>query len=161
MDYVNLFQKAPYHWWQIFKIIRYYFETLQCIWQRATKGYCFRDIWDLDEYLLYILHHTINNLADTTHGYPGNFRAPTDWELYLKEMAQHFHNSSEYTNDVEEAKNIYKDWLYNVKGFNNFKVDNIQKEKYRQREKEIYQWRQSELEKGFKMLQERFRDLWD
>lgn len=93
------------------------------------------------------------------------------WEEYLDEMVKHFYNSLE---ENEVQKNEYeqeyhrlnpleiedRDGVYYMKEATSPEAKEA-REKWYKREQEIIQWRKSELNKGFKMLKERFWDLWD
>ena len=97
---LNVFQQTylplryPANWirnWRIF------YRQFKWAWQRATRGFCDYDVWDLDCYLLDLLHATLNKLAATANGYPGNDEYPTyeSWTQDLRELAQKFYQANE------------------------------------------------------------------
>lgn len=47
---LNVFEPAPYRWWCFGKRIKWFIRSLKWGWQRATKGYCDCDLWDLDHF---------------------------------------------------------------------------------------------------------------
>jgi len=74
-------------------------DNLKLLWrkhkwafQRMYRGYSDYDVWNLDSYLSEFLAATIEHLANTTHGYPGNeeFPTPESWDAYLRIMAAEF-----------------------------------------------------------------------
>ena len=94
------------------------------------------------------------------------------WENYLDEMVLHFYNSLE---ENEAQKNEFEEEYHRLNPFEiiknnqgfyslkeNHEIEAIKiKEKWFKREKEISDWRASELNKGLDMLKKRFYNLWD
>ena len=78
--------------------IRLFFRQFKWAYQRATRGCCDCDVWDLDSYFLDLFHDTLLHLANTTHGYPGTkeFSTPESWDRCLRELAQKFYQANEY-----------------------------------------------------------------
>ena len=145
--------------------------NLKAAWQRATRGWANRDTWNLDSYLLEILPEMIDYLRIHAHGYPGygEFDTPEKWDKFLKEeIIIPLQNARE---EQTVQKNEYEEELFSypmefVKGENGFTAikftepDELRR-KWCEREKEISEWRQKELEKGFQNLASVFFDLWD
>lgn len=145
--------------------------NLKAAWQRATRGWANRDTWNLDSYLLEILPEMIDYLRIHAHGYPGygEFDTPEKWDKFLKEeIIIPLQNARE---EQTVQKNEYEEELFSypmefVKGENSFTAikftepDELSR-KWCEREKEISEWRQKELEKGFQNLASVFFDLWD
>lgn len=174
---LSVFTPAPYGKWQIHKKIIWFFRSLKCAWQRATKGYCYRDIWDLDHFYTQLFIDSITSFKHNLHGAPSDLYDEKNdsiekWENYLDEMVLHFYNSLE-ENEVQknEFEEEYRrlnpfEIIKNNQGFytlkENHETEAIKiKEKWFEREKEISDWRASELNKGLDMLKERFQSLWD
>ena len=145
--------------------------NLKAAWQRATRGWADRDTWNLDSYLLEILPEMIDYLREHTHSYPGygEFDTPEKWNKFLKEeIIIPLQNARE---DQTVQKNEYEEELHSypvefVKEENNFtsirftEPDELRK-KWLEREKEISQWRQQELERGFAAMAKHFYSLWN
>ena len=88
MNKLNVFNHDWYPWkypsnW--FKNVKYFFRQCKWAYQRATRGYCDYDCWDLDSHLTHLMAQSIKDLADNTHGYPGTDEFPTyeSWKRYL------------------------------------------------------------------------------
>lgn len=83
------------------------FRRLKWAYQRATKGYCDYDVWDIDSWLSEIMHDMLKQLADISNGYPANFVGPQTWKMELRRMADDFKASSAFDNPEgsEAAKN--------------------------------------------------------
>lgn len=108
---LNVFKDYPYskhyyitHPW---KIIIHTWDNLRAAWQRATKGYANRDVWDADHYILSLLPNVLCALKDAEVGsYPGQepFETPEKWAAWLQEMAVKFESLQE---DWAETRNEY------------------------------------------------------
>jgi hypothetical protein len=146
---LNIFEKAPYRWWQIWEIIKFYFGTLKCAWQRMTKGYCYRDVYDLSEFYIELFSASLKELSETTHGYPLDFKDMETWRDYLKEMAEHFLAAS---TDIQYM-------TQRVLNHENFSEDKAQELIKAVMNNDKY--REEHLDKALNMFKERFYDLWD
>ena len=90
------------------KNFRLFFRQFKWAYQRITKGFCDFDYWDLDTYLIRLMADAIKELADNTHGYPGNEEFPTyeHWKAYLYKIV----GKLKYTQ--EELPNpCEKEWM--------------------------------------------------
>lgn len=146
---LNIFEKAPYRWWQIWKITKFYFGTLKCAWQRVTKGYCYRDIYELNEFYLELISASLKELSKTTHGYPLDFEDMETWQDYLKEMADRFLAAS--TNIQYMTQRVL-----NHENFSEDKAQELIKAVMNDNK-----YREEHLDKALYMFKERFYDLWD
>jgi hypothetical protein len=45
---LTVFSPAPYRRWDIYHRILWFFRSINCAWQHATKDYCYRDLWSMD-----------------------------------------------------------------------------------------------------------------
>lgn len=142
--------------------------NLKAAWQRATRGWADRDTWNLDSYLLEILPEMIDYLRINTHGYPGygEFDTPEKWDKFLKEeIIIPLQNArEEQTTQINEyEEELYSYPIIFVKqenGFTSTEPKELRK-KWREREKEINEWRQKELERAFAAMAKHFYSLWD
>lgn len=111
MNELNVFHKNTYRPWKYPKNwlnnIEQFFYNTKCAWQRVTKGYCDRDVWELDTHLLNLLHFTIRDLALHHYGYPGIEPFDTDekWKDYLMDLSLKFYQ-------VNEAHDVYPHPMY-------------------------------------------------
>lgn len=131
--------------------------------QRATRGYADIDLFNTDNFLLGLIPKMIRDLAETGNGYPcgDEFSSFEEWSKHLHEIASHFENANE-EQTVMVNENIQPWTLYfgeNEKVNNTISYKEAQ-EKYYAREKEIFEWRNQELKKGFDMLAHVFWSLW-
>lgn len=83
--------------------------------QRIRKGWCESDVWNLDLYLESIIIDTLRQLADVSHGYPGNDEFPTfeSWQNWLRETADMIDNEDTLFS-IKEAEAKRKEGLKRV-----------------------------------------------
>ncbi len=102
---------------EFWKIPQEVFDNLKCCVQRIRKGFCYKDIWNIDEWFLHVAPDMLEELARTTHGCPSRFlkndgsdteeendKAFEKWKAILNEMAFLFRESNEATC---QKKNLY------------------------------------------------------
>ena len=161
---LNVFKTGylPFNWYPKNWIynIKIFFRNFKYAYQRATKGYCDRDLWNLDYYYSNLLHASLLHFADATICYPAfDFKEFEDWVNYLKEMASHFENiidddSNEFAVQAQEML----DKVYSEK-------DQDKIEEYRARwlalEKQSSNFLTIEKDLAFDMLKKYFFNLWD
>jgi hypothetical protein len=175
---LTVFSRAPYGRWDIYHHVLWFFRSLYCAWERATKGYCYRDLWSLNWFYTQLFIDSIREFKKGLHGAPQEFfdddkeNQIERWENYLEEMAQHFYNSLEENNP---DKNEFADEFHRLRllkiekdehGYsvmkNHTEPEAVAiREKWFAREKELHEWRYAELNKGLDMLKENFSALWD
>ena len=143
-------------WRQTHRNVKNFFKTLKWAYQRATKGYCDFDLWNLDWFYSKIFIDTLKEFANSNqlHGAPiALFDYDNDsvqpWIDYLNEMRQHFENANkDYYDEID------KDLIDNG-GFARMK------EKHLEDYGAFTEWTQNELEKAFDMMKKVYFDLWD
>lgn len=98
----------------VFKGGRNPFDKLKCAWQRATKGYCYRDLWALDDFYNSLFSASLMEFANTSASTPCNY-TEQEWRNALQETARKFSPKDYYSPDPQQ--NGYKevleglDWL--------------------------------------------------
>lgn len=82
------------------------FRDLKCCVQRIKKGFCYRDIWSIDDWFLNVIPDMLDELKNTRHGTPAKFfrndgdeddRASREWNDILAQMAYLFREANEET----------------------------------------------------------------
>lgn len=181
---LNVFKGYSYGWKRLrgfFMNIKEFFRKVKWGFQRATKGYADIDLWNFDRHLSNLMCAALDELADSSYGYPGfePFDTPEKWTEYLKEMSNHFYNcQTENGSDYEKRENkAYNDMCsyitrtYTVDDFNGLgvlKQDVSDQKKY---DAAAEEWKKSmqahsnfmknEKDKALDMLKEVYYDLWD
>lgn len=139
----------------IFVNIRQFFRNIRYAWQRATRGYCDFDLYDLEHFYSQLFVDSLDDFTKNLHGAPLEFYdaahdSTQPWRDYLQEMRQHFYNSIEenlvQTNEIE---------------YDHSSHDEEARAKWVAREKEIQAWRDAEFAKGMQMLTDVYYHLWD
>lgn len=105
---MSIFTKSSYskkylltHPWCILRHLK---EDIVCAWQRASKGYCYRDLWEINNWFLDIMSRMITEFKETTHGYPLDFKDLKEWKNELGQLS--FLLKSAHGETSLEAKNI-------------------------------------------------------
>jgi len=171
-----------------FRNIKQFFRNIKYAYQRIIKGYCDQDIWDLDSFYSELFYQTLNELADTTIGYPGVGEfADTEttdgyekWKDTLREMAEHFLNTQEWNKDIpvnkeasmafEEMQSYVSDTYFEptdknysrlVEKYTDKDAYNKAKEIWLEKENKANDFRNWEKDVACEMLKKYFFNLWD
>lgn len=138
----SVFQKAPYGRWKIFEKTRYYlFVIPKRIWDRATKGYCARDLWNLDAFYCTLFYESIAEFKNGTQGHPIEL-TPDKWDSILDTMSTLFKRIEDLEND---------DSYYDEE------TGKIDKELARKIDEEMI----SAKDEAFDLMKKYFFNLWD
>lgn len=106
--------------------IRNLFKNIHCCYERITKGFCSRDIWNMDDYVIRLLRDMFKYFADNCQGYPGDGSAEGEsmeaWEKYLNNISYLLNQSLESVNiDSNVRKSAREEaFKYILKRFDNF-----------------------------------------
>ena len=154
--------------------------SFKWVHQRALRGFADVDLYNMDHWMICVLAPMFDRLAKTHCGYPGEESGFTDetWTAYLEEISQHIRNASEdqtaQTNEFNDDWDKAMDWLRAEKqvfidevGTTHHVFPDLTSEqdalrnRYFQREKEIYEWRCNEIQTALNMIGKHFFALWD
>ncbi len=145
------------------EVIMHFFRDIHCAWQRATKGYCYRDLWNIDDWFLQIMPQMLVEHNKNRHGYP-NGLTDEQWNDIILEMADCFKNADEETTDFVNP--YEKEYLATL----SFDIDTCElncsaseelENSYRKYQDEEEAYLKQNLEKGFELFVKHFRSLWD
>lgn len=169
---LNVFRKCYYSWrypscW--IKNIKIFFRNIKFAWQRIFKGYCDRDLWDVDSHIINLLICEIDEFIKINQGYPCNL-TEEEWDKILLEIRDHLINgvrSIDYDPDNKwrEARQLCTtrtkqedgSICYDVK--DEFYTSEINKS-FLQHMKEIDEYQDKEYEEGMNMLTKWLRHIW-
>lgn len=144
-------------------VITHKFKDIRCAWQRATKGYCYRDVWNIDNWFLKTVPQMLDDLIKIHNGHPSGM-TDEEWVDILNEMSTALKNADEETT---EFVNPYTEpYLSTLEiSFDNGKLlchaDEKLEENYYTLETEKEAFVQKSLAEGMNLFQKYFRDLWD
>ena len=72
------------------RYLKQFFRSIKWAYQRVTKGYCDRDVWDVQGWFLNTIPYMLKDLKNTTHSYPLDFESPEEWKKILNKIAFSF-----------------------------------------------------------------------
>lgn len=98
------------HPWVFFKD---FFCNHKAAKQRATMGFCYGDVWDMDEWFCTIIPQMLRIMAEKGSAYPGDdkFDTPEKWHDWLNGMADVF----EASNVEDDEENEFAKEFFNMK----------------------------------------------
>lgn len=145
--------------------IKELFDNIRAGWMRATRGYCYSDIWNWDSWFLEIVPTMLHILANEGQAYPGSsdFPTPESWHDWLQQISANFISCRE---EEQEKRNQYRDDFMNEidKHFSTnppLSSSNEIAQLYFNREKEIFDESQTVLRDTFLELSKHFYQIWD
>lgn len=136
--------------------------NLKAAWMRATKGYCYTDVWNFDDWFCTIVPPMLRHMAEHGMAYPGGepFETPEKWHKWLHNMANTIERLG-YDNWLED-NNEYSQ-LYERTFEDDTKSEEKEKirKQYYERCKEIHPTRAKVLEDFGRSFFKYFDSLWD
>ena len=153
---LNVFKLARYGfpWWRIDR----YVVALRYAWQRATKGYCDYDLWDLKPYFSHLFIAALGEMVPEDESvfkeeYADGQRA---WYQNLREICQNFENGLlESDEEMDELRQKLLQEVYTEK-----ERQELVK-LFAKKMEEFYEWRKQEIKSGFDKFADVFDDLWN
>lgn len=156
---------------------------IKCAWQRANKGYCYRDLWNIDLWFMNIMPQMLQEYKKNKHGYPSQFESEEEWDKILDTIMLHFREANDETtsfiNPYEEeyCKKVLPIWMsqfentevsdtgyYTLKHINEMDVSDELKEldeKYHYKENEKDKYINDNKNKALELFVKYFDSLWD
>lgn len=166
----------PRNWWHNLK---QFFCNIKYAYQRATKGFCAQDVWDIDTFHTDLMIEMLTAFKKDNNGYPAIFsnepNGEQKWNNIIDEIILHFTNYRNADTSYNEFKNKYFTLLdkytecgINEQGMHYQKVHNENftdeerklQENYHQKVKDIESYKQQELEAGMKLFTKWYQNLW-
>lgn len=176
---LSVFTSSPYPKWQLYNHMKHFMRNVKYAWQRATKGYCDRDLWNLDKFYSQLFEDSLVDFAGTTHGAPDKYFSAGEeneiepWQERLHDIALCFRvfNAREemlpnpYRDEMMELSSLRllknEDGLTEMKETNESEYFKELSRLYFEREKENDKAVEDSVAEGFEMLKEDFFSLWD
>ena len=144
-------------------VIAHKFRDIHCAWLRANKGYCYRDIWEIDNWFLSIVPEMLDEYIKIHTGHPSDM-TDEEWVAIINAMAQSFRNaderSTEFTNPYRDEYLKTLEIDYNA-GRLLCHADNELDENYHKKEKEKNDFMEKSLDEGMRLFRKHLRKLWD
>ena len=174
----KLWYRPSYYFRHPIKFFKEVAANLKAAWMRATKGYCYTDVWNIDTWFCLVLPPMLRHMADYGSAYPGSepFETPEKWHDWLHSVADVIETFNDedfwYTTKNEFAEEwdkvskearveVIDDLGHKMISYNKSDHYNEIKELYFARMKEISKERQALIENTFNELGKYFDCLWD
>lgn len=169
--------RPSYYFKHPIKFIKEIGVNLKNAWMRATKGYCYTDIWNIDNWFCEVFPPMLRYLAEHGCAYPGiePFETPEKWHDWLHSMADMIDTIYDEDFWIETKNEYYQEWNI-LWDFHNNKNPNLTmtceydtseehfdlvRKLYYTRMEEISKERQALIENIFMELAKHFDCLWD
>lgn len=136
--------------------------NLKNAWMRATKGYCYTDVWNLNNWFCMILPPMLRCMADNGCAYPGGepFETVEKWHKWLYNMANTIERLG-YDEWLEDNNEYSKPYERTFDDDIKSEEKNIIRKQYYERCKELHPMRAQVLEEFGKDFFSAFDCLWD
>ena len=162
-----------------------FFSKIRYAFQRATKGYCDLDVWNIDSWFLRVMPHMLSEFKDNLHGYPSEFLASDETQsqnapsqeaedLAIKEWGKTITDIIYYLQEANEdtcsIKNPYEEeWntvtiepkKLNTDGGLNLSKNEELSNMYFEEQRKIDHYRNDCKNKALELFSKYFWDLWD
>lgn len=156
------FRSSPYLKRYVFQNIKWYLYEIKYAWQRMMYGYSYMDVVDADYFFLNTMANVLEDLKNTTNGYPATEESFESWKeklgyivFCLREADSDtcsknqpyfdFIDDKDYVKLSEDEKNKY----------------DIEKKKWFDREGAIDSYRNDMALIALDLIKENFGKLWD
>ena len=164
---------------------------LKHLYQRAKKGYSYRDLWSIDYWFMEIMPKMLTDFKKNLHGCPAQFtttdddtqnqdveKGMKDWEDIIDRMIFCFKEMNDETCSMEnEYKDEYfkqlhkpnEDWLIpcgekdggKIYRMNEREVEPELEKNYHKKMLEIEEYKDKMKNEGFELFSKYFWNLWD
>lgn len=150
-----------------FSNIKQVFINIKYAFQRATRGYCDCDTWDLDAFYTDLFIESLKHFIEYSDCYPDEFGSFENWQAEINKMIDLFEHSREdaFKNEFEDAwRETFKsngdldECLEKINHPNN-EQEELRK-KFFAKEKENYEQAEKNKNEAMDMLKKYFYNLW-
>lgn len=177
--------KLSYNLTHPHKVFMHWMRDIQCAWQRANKGYCFRDLWNVDLWFIEIMPQMLQEYKNNKHGYPSELESEEEWDNILDQMISHFKEANSETTtfvnlyEEEFCEKVLPIWMsqfknpekdpdvkdcYILKSVSEMDISEELKElyaKYHDAENKKRQFIEDNKKKALELFVKYFDNLWD
>lgn len=157
IKFFDLSYRPTYYWTHPHLFIKDIWRNIKNMRMRISRGWCWQDLWNMNDWLLEILPDMLRTLANKASGYPGSppFDTEEKWRDWLTDLAWRFEYCQE---DKVLARNEYAKEYY--KPFPSLPVDEVRELYFKENER-LFAERQRMLKQAFNELSEHIDNLWD
>ena len=156
------FRCSPYLKRYIFKNIKWYLYEIKYAWQRMMYGYSYKDVVDVDYFFLNTMANVLEDLKNTTNGYPATEESFESWKEKLGYIVFCLREAD---SDTCSKNQPYFDFI-DDKDYVKLSEDekskyDIEKKKWFDREGAIDSYRNDMAMIALDLIKENFGKLWD
>ena len=156
------FRCSPYLKRYVFKNIKWYLYEIKYAWQRMLYGYSYIDVVDADYFFLNTMANVLEDLKNTTNGYPVTEESFESWKEKLGYIVFCLREAN---SDTCSKNQPYFDFL-DDKDYVKLSEDekskyDIEKKKWFDREGAIDSYRNDMALIALDLIKENFEKLWD
>ena len=156
------FRSSPYLKRYVFQNIKWYLYEIKYAWQRMMYGYSYSDVVDVDYFFLNTMANVLEDLKNTTNGYPVTEESFESWKEKLGYIVFCLREAD---SDTCSKNQPYFDFL-DDKDYVKLSEDekskyDIEKKKWFDREGAIDSYRNDMALIALDLIKENFGKLWD
>lgn len=142
----------------IFRKIGGFFQKIKYAKDRARKGYCDYDLWDMDIFLVDLIIRSLEEHKEYTCGYPdGKYSSFEDWTNAIEEGINHF---KKYKYLMDDNNNVYHLAYMQAIRKESDSDKKVIRDKFNEENRKMYAEAQNEFRLGFEFLIENLGHLW-
>jgi hypothetical protein len=158
-EYFKLRHDFDWKYWKgYFSIPKEIYEWIRCFVQRGKQGYCYRDVWSIDYYLMEIIPPMIKQLKKTTHGFPAD-STEEKWNEILDNIILGFEAGKRLADGENWAMN--KDTKMKVDSSGKIEFTNPWSEEQIKHFRELDEKDKKIFDEGMELFVKFFFSLWD
>ena len=156
------FRSSPYLKRYVFKNIKWYLYEIKYAWQRMLYGYSYMDVVDADYFFLNTMANVLEDLKNTTNGYPVTEESFESWKEKLGYIVFCLREAN---SDTCSKNQPYFDFI-DDKDYIKLSEDekskyDIEKKKWFDRESAVDSYRNDMAMIALDLIKENFGKLWD
>ena len=158
----NKFRSSPYLKRYVFQNIKWYLYEIKYAWQRMLYGYSYSDVVDVDYFFLNTMANVLEDLKNTTNGYPVTEESFESWKEKLGYIVFCLREAN---SDTCSKNQPYFDFI-DDKDYIKLSEDekskyDIEKKKWFDRESAVDSYRNDMAMIALDLIKENFGKLWD
>ena len=156
------FRCSPYLKRYVFQNIKWYLYEIKYAWQRMLYGYSYSDVVDADYFFLNTMANVLEDLKNTTNGYPATEESFESWKEKLGYIVFCLREADSDTCSKNQPYFDFIDDKDYVKLSEDEKIKyDIEKKKWFNREEAIGSYRNDMAMIALDLIKENFGKLWD
>ncbi len=141
-------ERFPYMELNPISLIKQWFLSIKYCYQRIRYGYCDRDVWSIDWWFLNVVPNMLNDLKESSQGYPRKLEAE------LQELPLSDESEEKYEAGMKLWRDTLSEMIYLFEEAND-------RTNGRRDTDSTFEYHNSCKDKGLELFKEWFWNLWD